>query len=111
MPSLHRGLLVFAALAATTAGAFGKESLAFTVSMPQPSNHTFHVVLRCGGLKGELHDFKMPVWSPGYYGIGDYSGNLSNFHAQDGAGHSLPWERMAGAIDRISTRLESSSPL
>ena len=101
MLSLRRGLLIFAAIAATTACAFGKESLAFTVSMPQPSNHTFHVVLRCGGLKGELHDFKMPVWSPGYYGIGDYSGNLSNFHAQDGASHSLPWERVTKNTWRV----------
>ena len=90
MLRFRRSLLVFAVLAVTTAVAFGKESLAFTVSMPQPANHTFHVLFHCEGLKGELQDFKMPVWSPGNYGIGDYAGNVSNFQAQDGAGHALP---------------------
>ena len=47
--------------------------MAFTVSMPQPANHTYHVTLRCDGLEGELQDFKMPQWSPGYYGISDYA--------------------------------------
>ena len=60
--------------------------MAFTVSMPQPASHTYHVTLRCDGVKGELQDFKMPQWSPGYYGIGDYSRNVSNFRAADGVG-------------------------
>jgi hypothetical protein len=38
--------------------------MAFTVSMPQPANHTYHVALRCDGLTGELHDFKMPDTRP-----------------------------------------------
>jgi hypothetical protein len=58
MPSLRRGLLVFAALAATTASALGKESLAFTVSMPQPANHTFHVIFRCEG--AEMVELRVP---------------------------------------------------
>ena len=45
--------------------------MVFTVSMPQPATHILHVTFRCEGLKGELQDFKMPAWSPGYYGIGD----------------------------------------
>jgi predicted MPP superfamily phosphohydrolase len=59
------------------------DGMAFTVSIPQPAAHTLHVSFRCKGLKGELQDFKMPVWSPGYYGVGDYSRNASNFRAED----------------------------
>jgi hypothetical protein len=40
--------------------------MAFTVSMDRPGAHIFHVTLRCDGLAGELQDFKLPAWAPGY---------------------------------------------
>src|SRR5580698_3284881 len=95
---LHRTLLL-ACVAVCCLGADG--GMAFTVSMPQPANHIFHVVVRCDGLTGELQDFKLPQWSPGYYGIGDYSRNVSNFHAEDGAGHSLAFEKIAKNAWRV----------
>src|SRR5271166_2700562 len=94
----RRTFIFLAALAAGASFGFGQASptnLAFTVSMPEPANHIFHVAFRGDGLKGELQDFKMPVWSPGYYGVGDYSRNVLNFQAQDGAGHALPWEKVS----------------
>ncbi len=75
----------------------------FTVSMPQPASHIFHVTFRCEGLKGSLQDFKMPQWSPGYYGIQKYSRNVSNFRAEDAAGHSLAWEKVARNTWRVVT--------
>src|ERR1700722_13887146 len=98
-------LLALAALAAVAPSAFGQATpgtLAFIVSMPQPGNHTFHVVFRADGLKGELQDFKMPVWSPGYYGIGDYARNVLNFRARDGAGRALPWEKVSKNTWRVA---------
>ena len=77
------------------------DSMAFTVSMPQPATHTLHVQFRCEGLKGELQDFKLPAWSPGYYGIGDYARNVFNFGAADGSGHPLPFERTARNTWRV----------
>ncbi len=44
----------------------------------------------------------MPVWSPGYYGIGDYSRNVSNFRAEDGGGHALPWEKVSKNTWRVA---------
>ncbi len=76
-------------------------NLAFTVSMPQPANHLFHVTLRADGLNGEIHDFKMPQWSPGYYGIGNYARNVLNFHAEDGSGRALPWEMVTRNTWRV----------
>ena len=70
--------------------------------MPQPASHTLHVTLRVDGLQGELQDFKMPVWSPGYYGIGDYARNVSNFRVEDAAGHSLPFEKTARNTWRVA---------
>jgi len=76
--------------------------MAFTVSMPQPATHNLHVTFRVDGLKGELQDFKMPAWSPGFYGIGDYSRNVSNFRAEDASGHPLPFEKTARSTWRVA---------
>ena len=97
-----------AALAACPPFAFGQATLAFTVSMPQPANHTLHVTFHADGLKGELQDFKMPVWSPGYYGVGDYSRNVSNFAVTDGAARALPWEKVSKNTWRVASGNASS---
>jgi predicted metalloprotease with PDZ domain len=77
-------------------------SFSFTVSMPQQAAHIAHVTLRAAGLHGELEDFKMPVWSPGFYGVGDYSRNLSNFRAEDGAKRALPYEKVTKNTWRVA---------
>jgi len=78
------------------------QTLAFTVSMPRPANHLFHVTLRCDGLQGEVQDFKMPMWHPGYYRIIDYPKNVSNFRAEDGAGRILGWEQTTRNTWRVA---------
>lgn len=72
-------------------------TMAFTVSMEQPADHKFHVAFRCEGLRGPIQEFKMPVWSPGYYGIRDFAKNVQNFRAEDGTGKELTWEKAANA--------------
>lgn len=99
-----RALLVAAVLAVTPC-AFSQSApgnMAFTVSMPQPSNHLFHVTFRVDGLTGEGHDFKMPAWHPGYYRMIDYARNVSNFRAEDGAGHALAWEKVTKNTWRVA---------
>jgi hypothetical protein len=46
----RRTFILMAALPACPPFAFGQATLAFTVSMPQPANHTFHVTFRADGL-------------------------------------------------------------
>ncbi len=77
--------------------------MAFTVSIDQPATHSFHVTFRCDGLHGEIQDFKMPVWMPGFYGIQDYAKYVSNFHAADAAGHALGWEKTTKNTWRVVT--------
>ena len=86
--------LIFLVLAAC-ALALGQTAgtMAFTVSMDQPTGHYYHVEFRCDGLAGDAQDFKMPVWMPGYYRIMDYSKDVINFKAVDGAGHPLSWAK------------------
>jgi len=61
----RRFLLVWAALLAASlcsSGQPAESTTAFTVTMPQPASHIFHVAFRCEGLRGEMQDFKMPLW-------------------------------------------------
>jgi len=78
-------------------------ALSVTVSMERPTTHYYHVVFRTDGLKGESQDFKMPVWTPGYYRIMDYAKNVKDFRAEDGAGRPLAWQKTAKNIWRVRT--------
>jgi predicted metalloprotease with PDZ domain len=75
--------------------------MAFTVSMQNPAAHTFHVHMRAEGLRAALEDFQMPQWSTGYYGILNLSRYVSNFHAGDGAGRALVWDKTARNTWRV----------
>jgi predicted metalloprotease with PDZ domain len=77
--------------------------VSFTVSMPDPRNHTFHVVMRSDGISREIQDFKLPAWTPGYYRILDYARNVSNFRVADDAGRALPWEKVTKNTWRVAT--------
>lgn len=55
----------------------------FTVTMPNPENHYFHVELNCKGWQDETIDFKMPNWMPGYYQMMNYSKMVENFAAKN----------------------------
>jgi predicted metalloprotease with PDZ domain len=76
-------------------------ALSITVSIERPTSHYYHVVFRADGLKGEFQDFKLPVWTPGYYRVMDYSKNVKDFRAEDGAGRALPWEKTSKNIWRV----------
>jgi len=76
-------------------------TLSFTLSMERPSTHNYHVVFQCEGLKGEIQDFKMPAFSPGYYRIMNFARNVANFRAEDEAGNPLEWEKTAENTWRV----------
>jgi len=91
-------------LAALSCGlAQAADAIAFTVTMPQPANHTFHVSMQCGGPEGATEDFKMPAWTPGFYRILDYAKYVSHFRARDGAGRELGWEKTTRNAWRVAT--------
>ena len=60
-----------------------KITLNYTVSMPDPSSHQFHVELNCSGMEMDTISFKMPEWMPGYYQIMDYSDAVTDFVAMN----------------------------
>ena len=60
-----------------------KPTLHYTVSMPDPSSHFFHIELFCNGWIKDTIDFKMPRWMPGYYQIMEYAREVRNYSARE----------------------------
>ena len=54
--------------------------IAYTVSMPDPETHLFHVEMRIPNPSGDLH-LVMPVWTPGSYKVRDYAQFVQDFEA------------------------------
>ncbi len=96
-------LWVIATLTPARAASQSQGSLAFTVSMENPAAHTFHVVFKCDGLKGGVQDFKMPVWTPGYYALLNGAQYVTNFNAADGAGRGLKWDKTTTNTWQVQT--------
>lgn len=78
-------------------------AISFTVSMPAPSSHKFHVVMQCKGLKKDTVGFKMPMWMPGYYQIMNYPDKLSQFAATSSTGKGLTWNKSSTNSWKIET--------
>src|SRR5688572_15100147 len=72
-----------------------KASFAYTVKMDNPEWHFFQVQLSCKGIKKTFIDFKMPVWTPGYYQKMDYAKNVQKLRATDLTGKELKIEKLA----------------
>ena len=75
----------------------------FTISMDNPASHCYQVTLSCQGLEGTICDYKMPVWSPGYYGLFDFGGKVRAFRVEDGEGRELKWEKTGSSTWRVVT--------
>jgi len=78
-----------------------KSSLSYTVKMDNPEWHFFHVQLSCKGIRKDFIDFKMPVWTPGYYQKLDYAKNVAALKATDETGKELKWEKTADNTWRV----------
>lgn len=64
-------------------------AIQYTLSMPDPTNHCFHIELSCSGWNEDTICFKMPRWMPGYYQIMDYGKEVKNFSAKDQNGKNI----------------------
>ena len=72
--------------------------------MENPEWHFFKAELICTGIKKDIIDFKMPVWTPGYYQRLDFAKNVKNFKATDASGHELKWEKTADNTWRVLSK-------
>lgn len=69
-------------------------TLHYTVSMPQPQTHLFHVEAAVQGFDQASYDFIMPSWTPGSYLIREFARHVQEFEALDAASRQpLPWTK------------------
>ena len=81
-------------------------TIRYTVSMPQPETHLFHVEVAVSGLAQPVHDFVMPSWTPGSYLIREFARHVQEFQALDASGTPLPWHK----LNKNTWRVESGAP-
>jgi predicted metalloprotease with PDZ domain len=76
----------------------------YTVSMPDPGSHYFHISLRCEGLRQDTISFKMPNWSPGYYQLLNYSKNVEHFNATGDDGKDINFQQASANNWRVVSK-------
>lgn len=70
------------------------QSVTYTLSMPEPWTHYFHVTQTIKGERKNSIDFIMPVWIPGSYKVRDYPKNVEGFTAHSDKSENLKWEKL-----------------
>lgn len=65
----------------------------YTISMPVPEAHLFHVVVDVRGYTASEARFVLPIWAPGSYLIREFARHVEGFEAETADGESLPWLR------------------
>ncbi|WP_322511144.1 M61 family metallopeptidase [Chloroflexus sp.] len=68
--------------------------ITYTISMPVPHSHLFHVRIEIG--REETGDMllSLPAWTPGSYMIREFARHVQEFQATDGEGGPLPWRKV-----------------
>jgi predicted metalloprotease with PDZ domain len=75
----------------------------YTISMPAPHTHRFHITLEVEGVTAPTLDLALPVWTPGSYMVREYARHLQSFSAAAG-GAPLGWEK----IDKATWRVDAA---
>ncbi|MBI4394178.1 MAG: M61 family metallopeptidase [Euryarchaeota archaeon] len=87
----------------------------YTVSMPNPDNHLFHVRMEVDEASLPLR-VAMPVWTPGSYTLREYARNVQSLVAT-AAGKPLPvvqldkatWEVAGSAVQKVALEYDVSA--
>ena len=66
----------------TTSKAAGTVSISYTVTFPEAQAHYADIEMNITGLKQNILDLKMPVWTPGSYLVREYAKNVESFTAE-----------------------------
>jgi predicted metalloprotease with PDZ domain len=73
-------------------------TIRYTLSMPEPQTHLFHVKIEVDDVPGPEIDFVMPVWTPGAYAVRDFARNVQDFDAG-----SRGWSKVDKSRWRVKT--------
>ncbi len=77
--------------------------LTYTVSMPEPHTHLFHVEVAIDAVSSPHLDLHLPAWTPGSYMIREYARHVQQFSATDPDGQPLSWRKTAKALWQVDT--------
>jgi predicted metalloprotease with PDZ domain len=78
-------------------------AIRYTIAMPQPHTHRYHVTVSVEGLDGPTLDLALPVWTPGSYLVREFARHVQEFAAADQDGRTLPWRK----VDKCTWRIET----
>src|ERR1044072_3030852 len=59
-------------------------NISYNVSFPEAQAHYADIEMHISGLKQNILDLKMPVWTPGSYLIREFAKNIESFSAAAG---------------------------
>src|SRR6478736_9578611 len=79
-----------------------KPQLEYTLSIPFPESHKYHVELHSKGWNIDTLVFKMPKWMPGYYQIMDYDKSVENIQVTDEKGKPFPFQKVNDNTFRVA---------
>ena len=77
----------------------------YTLSMPEPQTHLFHVRIDVDEISDPQVDLVMPVWTPGAYAVRDFARNVQDFSAGRHAWSKVDkarWRIKAEGASRVS---------
>jgi predicted metalloprotease with PDZ domain len=69
--------------------------LTYTIAMPRPHSHLFHVTITLDAGAAPTIDLVLPAWTPGSYMIREYARHVQAFSAHSADGAALPWRKTA----------------
>jgi predicted metalloprotease with PDZ domain len=78
-------------------------NISYTVTFPEAQAHYADIEMHISGLKQNILDLKMPVWTPGSYLVREFAKNIESFSA-DAGGKSLASPKINKNTWRINAK-------
>lgn len=77
-----------------TSLALSNPKIHYKVSWEGANRHTFKVEMTISNISSGQLDVRMPSWRPGRYALQNFSGNVTEFSAQDSRGNNLSSQKI-----------------
>jgi predicted metalloprotease with PDZ domain len=94
--------LILLVMNSTTSEAADNTQISYTVTFPEAQAHYVDIEMNISGLKQNILDLKMPVWTPGSYLVREFSKNVESFSAETG-GKPIDYKKTRKNIWQIQT--------
>lgn len=79
-----------------------KPRIIYTIAMPHPHSHLFHVTITIGDIAADRIDLSLPGWTPGSYMIREYARHVQEFAARAGD-QALAWRKTSKDSWQVET--------